>query len=222
MNEKTRAERYRATRSHFPLKPARDVLDAIRQRAPWVCSYAKWTRPYNPRIEDSHDHERWVENVHEAGLRFVGYADEILGLRHTGWNTDPWGDWGVLRGAVWQLPARDGSAVYVHGYEDTENKGSALVCFDVQYGEPGGSEYDHEQAGRDAARCADSMAEYAAEKERDYQATESAKIRADELRDEAREMRASLCDTIRTVRESISDLLSEARELEDDPYSLFY
>lgn len=220
---KTRAKKYRATRSHFPTKPAREVLDAIRRCAPWVKSYNKWTRPYNPRIDDTS--QRLIEDTDAAGLRFVGFADELANLRHIGWCTSPDG-WceDVMRGAVWLLPARHGCSQYVYGYVDPWNDDAALIEFEPIEGERGGTGYSAatDQAATDAARCADSMAEHAAEKVRDYEAAESARVRAEELREEAKDMRADLCGTIREVRERIAELLNEATELDENPYSLYY
>ena len=219
---KTRAERYRATRSHFPTKPAREVLDAVRRRAPWVKEFRKWTRPYNPPSEGGA--VRWIENTSEVGLRFIGYADEIAGLRHRGWYIDPFSydDEDTLRGAVWQLPARHGRAQYVAGYVDPMNEGAARIDFDVIEGERGGCDYDHEDAAREAARCADSLAERTAEDEREYRLADAAKQRADELREEANEMRAELCDRIRETRARIAELREEAAEVEECPSALLY
>src|SRR5690606_18409162 len=69
----------------------------------------------------------------------------------------------VYRGAVWQLPARNGQCLYVAGFADPCNKGAALIDFDPIYGTPGdGSETE-------AAYRADEIARIHAEREREYQ-----------------------------------------------------
>jgi hypothetical protein len=114
------------------------------------------TIEYNP-AHLSHGYVvRWVENVSE-GLRFVGFADEILKhLRHQGWYTNEDFQDEVYRGAVYQLPASKGETRFVYGYADPNNEDCALVCFDTQS--------DKAEAARDADR----MAEIFAEAQRDW------------------------------------------------------
>lgn len=106
--------------------------------------------------------KRWIENTGSIGLRFVCYADqELRYLNHTGYFGDHFQDQ-IIRGAVWQLPARDGAPVYVYGYEDPNNAGAALVDF------------DYTNNKRDAAKWADSIAEREAEESREYYAKDAA------------------------------------------------
>jgi hypothetical protein len=128
------------------------------------------------------DNYAWIENTESAGLRFVSYADEICqSIRHKGWYTDEFQD-EVLRGAVWQLPARRGVARYIAGYADPCNKGAAYVDLDIVsetdkpiptrlrsshhtvFDKMDGNELAKEQA----ARNADSLTERIAEREREY------------------------------------------------------
>src|SRR5690554_4252161 len=84
--------------------------------------------------------ERWCEDTAAAGLRFVGFADELVqfgAIDHKGWYTDPDGFGEVYRGAVWQLPARNGQCLYVAGFVDPCNEGAALIDFDPICGTPG-------------------------------------------------------------------------------------
>lgn len=144
---------------------------------------------------------RWIESPADVGLRFVGFSDELTGSRESGWHLSPDGDTGaVARGAVYQLPARDGRPVYVEGvrlcsggkrgWQDQSRYDSAIVYLgEWHLGEPGGSEYKDEQAIGDAARGADLEAEILAERERDYQEAFMAGQRASELEAEAAELR---------------------------------
>lgn len=106
--------------------------------------------------------KRWIEDTDSIGLRFVCYADqELIYLRHKGYFASHYCD-ETYRGAVWQLPARNGSPVYVYGYEDLFNQGAAYVDF------------NHTDDKRDAAKWADSMAEKSAEDSREHYAKDAA------------------------------------------------
>jgi hypothetical protein len=136
------------------------------------------------------DNYAWIENTESAGLRFVGYCDEICqSIRHTGWWTDEYGDRETLRGAVWQLPARRSVARYIAGYEDPDNEGAAYVDLDIVSFAPAISlsrrgDHANESAKRDAALRADSIAERIAESEREYNAAWQAGSRWSDLGDE--------------------------------------
>lgn len=130
---------------------------------------------------------RWIERPDLAGLRFVGFADKLSGaVNHTGWYAGEDSDGAVYRGAVYQLPARDGRAVYVEGWisgegrrdnfrdsangEDVAGRMSAVIYLNCRHiGERGGAEDGAELAAISAARGADREAEIMAEREREYQ-----------------------------------------------------
>lgn len=106
--------------------------------------------------------KRWIENTNSIGLRFVCYADQELSyLRHNGYFADHFQDQ-ILRGAVWQLPGRNGSPLYVYGYKDPNNEGAAHI------------EFDYTDDKRNAAEWADAMAEREAEQSREYYAKDAA------------------------------------------------
>lgn len=172
---------------------------------------------------------RWIENV-TSGLRFKGYSDEVATrLRHKGWFTDNDGMGEVLRGAVWQLPARDGQAQYVYGYADPCNHNCAYIVFN-----PVTCEID-------AAYAGDRMAELAAEKEREYQESWQAgksfacagddlkTVRADTIalisairKERQRGAPSVICDALRSkVREYVREAqkLRERRAALLDDYS---
>lgn len=121
---------------------------------------------------------RWADDPGAVGLRFVGFADDLVGrgIEHRGWYTDADGFGEVVRGAVYQLPARDGRARYLaayregsdgrRGWADTAEPGAAAIaCREVFETERGG---DAVEAVWEAARRADSIAETTAEQQREY------------------------------------------------------
>lgn len=120
---------------------------------------------------------RWCEQPSALGLRFVGYADKLADIRHTGWWTDDDGCNESVRGVVYQLPSRNGCPVYVSGYDNQINgtadcDGPAAIDFGtLWHGDVGGNnaDSDHYGAHRDAAYHADKLAEQMAENEREYQ-----------------------------------------------------
>ena len=217
-----RAALYAATRTHHRHVPASEVLNWIRSKDRRVTQYPKWGAPYNPRI-DGQDHVRWIENIGEAGLRSCGFADEIVSsIEHKGWYADPHGfDDNVYRGIVCQLPARNGFPQYVYGYADPNNEGAALIDSDIIEGQLNGDEDNASAEIFAAARAADSMAQRYAEEEKDYQMKESARIAAEEKRDEAKEKHATLREHIIREREKIAELNRDAANLIDEPWQLF-
>lgn len=149
-------------------------------------------------------HMRFIERPSTCGLRFVGYADKLAGLDHTGWYVD--NDQNeTVRGVVFQLPGRNGKPLFICGYEDWNNgkaDSDGPVCLDfgdVLEGEArewipardGWSGYwsysddprDHDGC-REAARAADQTAEWLAESEREYRAAWGAGSRYHDLGEE--------------------------------------
>ena len=157
----------------------------------------------------------WIENTCAAGLRFVGYADEIAGrptwpcrgIDHQGWFIDSDFQSEVYRGGVWQLPARKGVARYLAGYSDPHNDGAAFVDLNIIEGERQTDSYDSrdEDAKRDAAFRADSIAERNAEREREY----------NDVWQKGAEYE-SLGEDVESERSALIELLSESRELRKD------
>lgn len=147
---------------------------------------------YQARDESSPARSRerlaYVEKPEAFGLRFVGrVTPESHGGRtwdtreSCGWYTYPHGDvfkdgTGLCFGVVYQLPARDGCARFVAGYEfGGQDGGPCLDLGNVYTSESArGLNCSYEGAqghddARDAAWAADSMAKRAAEREREYQ-----------------------------------------------------
>jgi hypothetical protein len=155
---------------------------------------------------------RWLEFPESMGFRFVGFADEIArregfprSIDHTGWYTFPNGDTGeVLRGAVYQLPARNGKPVYFPAYREgsetrkgwMDNSGGACMDFSdsmarrqVYYDSPW-----------DAAKAADSIAERQAEISCEFYEADAQAREWQELESEAQEAKDSARELIRGIR----------------------
>lgn len=133
---------------------------------------------------------RWIERPAHMGLRFVGFCDELSQRgrnSHQGWYTDSDGTGETLRGAVWQVPARNGKPVYVAGYREgtlhgrdwrdtATNDDSGAGCIDMRtlyIGTASDSDYyklkrAYGTGKTEAASHADSIAERAAESACEY------------------------------------------------------
>jgi len=181
--------------------------------------------------EGSRERLRFVENA-SLGLRVVGASHDIIRTRdrHTGWYLDPMGDGETVHGAVLQLPSRDGAPVYVPAFADPY----IADCYCVNF-------HSATEDKADCASWADSMAEYYAECERDYQTKESAKAFIEDARagicaariivtDLVRDLRTaghalppSTRETvrlrIRALRESVHAHIAEIRKLTRNPYA---
>lgn len=112
-------------------------------------------------------------------FRFVGFADEVARIDHTGWFGDDEGTgFHTCRGVVYQIPARNGEPVYLAGCEWGDGTGKWFTsgggC--IEYGGRG----DTYESKEEAASAADSLAERAAEDERDEHRAEDERIREDE------------------------------------------
>lgn len=149
---------------------------------------APWSLSGNSRTTYGHAYDRmtWFESPGEY-MRFVGFADDILPLRHKGWFTSEFQD-ETLRGVVYQLPTHKGQLQFMYGFADPNIEGSAALSLELAH--------DKE----DAARFADRVAEIAAEKERDYNEAWQA---GSEWRD--------LGDTIAATRRACLALLKDAK-----------
>lgn len=161
---------------------------------------------------------RWIERPAMAGLRFVGFADKLARLDHTGWFLSPDGDDGeTARGCVYQLPARNGRPIYVEAYQlGSESRKSGwqeqssglgerdapAVVFlaDRHLGELGGTDGDICAAMRAAARGADREAEIIAEHEREWREASELGRTAAEAIEEASEARLEARELLAEIR----------------------
>ena len=194
-------------------KPAREALAAAKALpAAYVKGrgYYGSLGPWGAAYQESGDTLRHCSDTRAAGLRFVGYADELAGLRYTGWPCDDEGR-ETLRGAVWQLPGKGRHARLIYGYQEWEgrgemNEGSATLCVsDIRRADmrEAFGNLDEADETRDAARYADSLAVHDAEQRRDYDSAYQAGRKAAELDAEmidARRELLSLLAELRAVR----------------------
>lgn len=146
-------------------------------------------------------------------FRFVGFADEVARIDHTGWYGDDEGSgYTMMRGVVYQIPARDGSPLFLAGYEWGEGTGKRFTSGggSIEYGGRG----DTYESKEEAARAADSLAEYAAESEREYQREEAERLREEEEEAERKreEEEAALEAEEEAARESLVEAAREVGE----------
>ena len=95
----------------------------------------------------------YLESAFAPGLRWQWCDDVATKIRHTGWFTDEYGVGEKIRGIVFRLPRSRG---FLAGWSMGEGMITELDC--TIYGDETATAY-----------AADSMAEDAAEQERDYQ-----------------------------------------------------
>lgn len=169
---------------------------------------------YQPPRPRSGERLAHVEKPEAFGLRYVGQVGPESRRftsegRGEGWLTDPFGDvfkdgTGLCYGVVYQLPARDGCARFVAGYQFGGTDGGPTVDLATVYTSESArgddcKPVDHDDA-RDAARAADHMAQREAEKEREYQTAWQAGVQF-----------AELGEAIATERKTALALLAEMR-----------
>lgn len=209
-----------------------------------------WQAPATGAAARRGERLAYIDKPESFGLRHVGNVEaESHGGRDAfsnrdscGWYTDPHGDvfrdgTGLVWGVVYQLPARNGCARFVAGYEfGGQDGGPCLDLGNVYTSESArGLNCSYEGAqghddARDAARAADSMAERAAEREREYQTAWQCGRAYDDARQEARtaalallkERRAAMaraagnlpaiCAAIRASVQGHVETIREARE----------
>ena len=200
-------------------------------------------------MDESGKRKIWVEDPHAIGLRFIGFADEVCssnyayrgGIDHRGWFTNDFQD-ETARGVVYQLPAKNGRARFMHGVADPVNEGAAMLAYEISEGarennDRWGASYNPD--AREAAQMADSMAENFAEIERDYNRASSAAFEHEELGESVKTWRRELLEMLRErralrethapaickgIRARVSDLLesiNEAREKRAELVEIF-
>jgi len=201
-----------ATREQGATKALESARLALSRGTKFYSDDWSWQRGrYNVTIQPQRPHDSsvyaWIENTDSAGLRLVGFADEIVGGRridHKGWFTDEFKD-DVYRGAVYQLPGRKGVSRYIAGYIPSCGEGAAFVCLDIIKGEKVRSSWNEDDAKREAAIQADSIAECYAERECEYY--EQWQAGSDW---------SNLADDIASERTSLLKLLGQARDIRKD------
>lgn len=184
---------YRVTGRHGvreALQRAKELPAAYVKGREYYGVYPAWGAP----MKRGHDTIRHVADYRAAGLRHLGYADDINKRIGKGWYTDD-DCHGALRGAVFLLPGKGKAARLVYGYCEMEgeremNKGSALISVSHIVTSRAEDSYlmDSPEA-REAAGLADGMAEQWAEDQRDYQRAYNEGRKAAEKDGEAGEAR---------------------------------
>ncbi len=137
---------------------------------------------------------RFFEDAEQAGLRFVGWVDENLRLRHTGWYADNYQE-EIYRGAIFRLPGKRGQERFVAGYGESMSDGFVLDLSEV---------WNDDLIG--AAQEGDRLAERAAEDAREYEAKESATLRIEDIGDELKNIRTDILALCRSIREACPDI----------------
>mgnify|MGYP000232894518 CR=1 FL=1 len=146
-----------------------------------------------------------------AFFRDVIRASDTGAIDHNGWFDNDHGESardgsGLIWGIVAQLVGRNGRARFVAGYQVGDSCGAVFDMSQIFEGEGD----DSEQAQRDCARLADSMAESCADKERDYK-------RAWQAGQEWRDLKEQENETRRETME----LLAERRAARSLPFDSF-
>jgi hypothetical protein len=150
---------------------------------------------------------RWCEKPADIGLRLVGFADELAprSVKHSGWYTSEDGINGNnLRGAVYQLPTRNGVVTMVPAYVETDGGIEGAACFALldHYVAPA-AEADDAKLG--AALRADQIAERAADEERAYQAAWQAGAQWAEKQEEIATTRSRVLGLLRERKAAMRD-----------------
>lgn len=166
--------------------------------------------------------EHWaavLEKPERLGLRYVGRAaptGAIWDKRESmGWYTEPDGDVsrdgsGLCYGVVYQLPARNGRARFVAGYQFGGMDCGPMIDFGTVYESDSGEDF-YNPRGHDgaveAARAANEHARVAAEHEQEYQTAWRAGNEWSDKGDEIATLRRAILDDCRTRREVKADLI---------------
>ncbi|OQM74934.1 hypothetical protein [Manganibacter manganicus] len=198
---------YPRNRDRLTWNPASEALKAARADVANGKARYPQSSGYGPAYKErGSKHMRWIEKPSTCGLRFVGYADKIAGLNHSGYYVD--NDQNeIVRGVVFQMPGRNGHARFIAGYEDWNNgkadsDGPVSLDFGEVISEFVGSYGDDNAGTRDAARAADQIAEWVAESERNYHAAWQAGNRFAELGEEIAETKTAILDLIPEIRKA--------------------
>lgn len=234
------------------LERARFDIAANRTRYPWTGKPIPAVCWQAPERNGRGERLGFVQSLDGAGLRYVGRASIEMrrgafdDRESEGYYTDPYAygevskdGTGLCWGVVYQLPARAGRARFVAGYimggcsDDLPTVDFGTIYETEFPASDMGSDARDYDAARDAARAADSMAQHAAEQEREYQSAWAAgsewaqlgdeiaseRKAALELLQERRRARAAgldgykaICATMRAAIESHLTSIREARE----------
>lgn len=143
----------------------------------------------------------YISHFESLGPRWVKDAHEVARLDHTGWYTDEFQN-ELLIGVVLCF-SRKGRDCFLAGTRHTGSDGVTVDSYT----------YDDE---KEAARAADSMAEYAAEEELEWDRKESLKMRIEDLTDELKESRISLRKLLREYNVLKRKIRSKTEDMFDN------
>lgn len=210
---------YRFHRSAYPARPsialqrAKSDVEAGKRR--YASGY--WWSPCRENIGNPQG-VRWIEKPSSVGFRFVGFADEVSrregyfrAIDHTGWFTDS-DFFEVYRGAVYQLPARNGKPLYYAAYREGYDGKSGWkdTAYDSDYGAAGIDFSEIHDCPMEAARAADGLAEKQAKDSREYNDAWRAANQWYELGESMQAKRREARQLVRDMREAIKSGISAA------------
>ena len=213
-------------------------LKALAARHPYYGGlhrlYRSGVRPltmhhYAINANDPERAKRFFQSEQDTGLRRVGWSDEHLRIKHTGWYSDNYQE-ETFRGVVFRLTARlRGRERFVAGYFESMSEGFVLDLSEI---------WEDDLTG--AAQEGDRLAERAAEKARDFEAKDAAALRIEEIGAELKNVRAEILELCQSIRKACPEiglhkpirlalrralqsllrdrnsLISERKDLEDD------
>ena len=138
---------------------------------------------------------RFFQSEQDIGLRRVGWSDEHLHIRHTGWYSDNYQE-ETFRGVVFRLTARlRGRERFVAGYFESMSEGFVLDLSEI---------WEDDLTG--AAQEGDRLAERAAEKARDFEAKDAAALRIEEIGAELKNVRAEILELCQSIRKACPEI----------------
>lgn len=176
------------------------------------------------------DRLRWIENPESVGLRFVGYADEIVSLNHAGWYIDTF-QHETARGVVYQLPAHKGVERFVYGFNDAYNdNGAACLRFNITDDKNSAAHWADDLTQRMASEAREDCAKHSAEQRIEDIESEVKETRRDTLAliSEIKRNRSTDCPNIcaalrarvSSAVDSIIELRNERDRLKRDPWEV--
>ena len=191
-------------------------------------------KPYRRAMSPGEEGGRFFADDDSGVVRNVRDAHDVARLEHTGWYDNPHGESfrdgeGLIIGVVGQLRGRNGRAVFVPGWRNGSDAiGGAVFDMRQAVTADGREEYESEEAAEQCARVAASLAEAAAERERDYQCAWGAGQQWADKGEELESIRAELLAMLKerrtaakgetpnlcaALRAHVSGLLAQREEL---------
>ena len=150
---------------------------------------------YAINANDPERAKRFFQSEQDIGLRRVGWSDEHLHIRHTGWYSDNYQE-ETFRGVVFRLTARPGGRErFVAGYFESMSEGFVLDLSEI---------WEDDLTG--AAQEGDRLAERAAEEARDFEAKDAAALRIEEIGEELKGIRSEILELCQSIRKACPEI----------------